>query len=102
MDGLKAWLLSTMGLKQDALHIYFGFVLFFGAALVFRKPLSSWRPWLLVVVVALGKEGYDIVTDLRAHGQWSAFKSGVDIFSVVIWPTVMMFLVRHGLVFNKQ
>lgn len=102
MDGLKAWLLTATGLSQDALHTYLGFVVFFGASLLLRRPPSDWWPWTVVVVFALVKEGWDIIQDSREQAQWSGLKSVVDILSVIFWPTVIMFMVRHGLVFRKQ
>lgn len=102
MDGFKTWLLTTTGLSQDALHTYLGFVVFFGAALLLRKPPSAWTPWIVVMVFSIIKEGWDVIYDTRVQGQWSGFKSAVDFASTVFWPTVIMFMVRHGVVFRKQ
>lgn len=102
MDGLKTWLLNTTGLSQDALHTYLGFVVFFGASLLLRKPPSDWWPWIILMVFGIAKEGWDVIYDTRVQGQWSGFKSAVDFLSTVFWPTVIMFMVRHGVVFRKQ
>ena len=102
MEYLKQWLVPAIGLSQDSLHTYAGFILFFAAALVLRKPPSSWIPWLILLVVAVSKELYDIVFDLRVPGKWIPFKSLVDVLSIMIWPTLIMFMVRRGIVFKKQ
>lgn len=102
MDSLKAWLIATIGLSQDSLHTYMGFVLFFGAALLLRKPPSHPLPWLIVAVLALLKEAWDIHSAQMAGSEWSAFKASVDVLSIVFWPTVIMLMVRHGIVFRRQ
>lgn len=40
----KLFLASTMGLSQDALHLYVGLGVFFLASLLRRKPLASLLP----------------------------------------------------------
>ena len=102
MESLKAWLVPAIGLSQDSLHTYAGFIFFFAASLVLRKPPSSWIPWSALLVAAVSKEIYDIIFDLRVPGQWIPFKSAIDVFSIMIWPTLIMFMVRHGIVFKKQ
>lgn len=102
MESLKAWLVAAIGLSQDSLHTYFGFVLFFGLSLLLRKPPSHWLPWLCLLVLAVLKEAYDIAGDLRVYGQWLPFKAFVDVVSIVFWPTIIMLLVRFGVVFKRQ
>ncbi len=102
MEALKSWLVPAIGLSQDSLHTYAGFIVFFAASLLLRKPPSSLLPWLCLLVLAVSKELYDIIFDLRVPGQWIPFKSAIDVFSVMIWPTLIMFMVRFGIVFKKQ
>ena len=98
-DG-KLWLIEQLGLAKDALHIYVALTLFFGAVLVFGWRLSSWRPWLLVLVAALAGEIWDIRDRLVSgvpidpRGTWH------DLWNTLFWPSVILLLARRTRMFQ--
>ena len=92
--GLKA-LASDIGLEKDALHIYFAFVIQIGAALVLRRSLASWLPWLTVFAALLVNEYLDIFhgAETEVHA-WQLKGSAHDIVNTMLLPTALLFLSR--------
>ncbi|OYY67940.1 hypothetical protein [Sphingomonas sp. 28-63-12] len=99
---MKLWLVGLTGLAKDALHIYVALSLFFGSALLFKWPLTSWRPWLVVLAAALLGEAWDIA-DLRVisvpldlGGNWH------DIWNTLFWPSMILLLARTTRLFVRS
>lgn len=90
----KLWAVHYFGLSRDALHVYIALILFLGSAALFRWRLSGWRPWLIVLVVALVGEIWDIHDDLARDEPVRLRASWHDIWNTLFWPTVLMALAR--------
>ena len=94
--GLKTFAESS-GLAKDALHIYFAFLIQIGAAFALRLPLSSWKPWLMVLGIELVNELLDIVlTDDFMFQTWQLEAARHDVLNTMILPTALLFLCRHS------
>ena len=99
---VKLYLVDHLGLAKDALHIYVSLILMFGSALLFRWPLKSWKPWLLVLVAALAGEIWDIRDRMVGHipqyypGNWH------DIWNTMFWPTAILFFARWTRVLSRD
>lgn len=94
-QSVKFWLVEHAGLGKDALHIYVGMAVLLLAVIVFRWPLKSWKPWLVVLAVAIAGEIWDIVDRIRdgiAIGPGGHWK---DIWNTLFWPTVLTLLARY-------
>lgn len=94
LQAAKLWLIGATGLSKDALHVYVALTLFFGSALLFKWPLSGWRPWAVVFFAAIAGEIWDIRDRmvggmaLDLGGDWH------DIWNTLFWPSVIVALVR--------
>lgn len=90
----KTWLIELLGLSRDALHIYVGLAVFLLAALLFRRPLSDWRPIAAVFLVAIAGEIWDLFERLRPDQEpfWSS--NWHDIWNTMFWPLVLFLLAR--------
>lgn len=98
VQSLKDAAVDALGLSRDALHIYVGLLVFLGVALLLRKPLRSWTPWLAAVgVAALGE-----VVDARDDGRWQAGGSLHDFLNTVAWPTILLLLARFTRLFGDK
>jgi len=84
------------GLAMDALHIYVGLAVLFGAAALLRRPLGSWLPWLAVVLAACAGEVLDVRDDMRVLGYWQWQASVHDIWNTLFWPTTLVIMARTG------
>ena len=101
-QSVKLGIMSVTGLDRDALHVYAGLSTLFISALVFRKPLRSWLPWLLVLAVAVAVELVDLRDDwvTRRRLQWGG--SVHDIWNTLFWPSVILLLARCTKLFGPK
>ena len=92
------WLLMEgTGLSKDALHVYVGLGVLFGAALLGRWRVGDWRPLFAVLLVALAGELWDLIDNIRtaAPMQWRGHVK--DIVNTLFWPAVLTGLARTRL-----
>jgi hypothetical protein len=94
-EGLKG-AAAELFVAKDALHIYAAFAVQVAAALVLRRPLSSWLPWLATLGAALLNEALDIVLSVeREVGAWQIDGARHDMLNTMALPTVLMLLCRY-------
>lgn len=93
-NALKTQLSEVLGITKDALHIHIGLAIFLGVALVFRRSLASWIPWLALLTFELANELMDI---FHLHQGTIGFEVGdsvKDILNTMFWPTVVLVAAR--------
>ena len=93
-NDIKTLLSETVGITKDALHVHIGLAIFLGVALVFRRSLASWLPWLALLAFEVANETMDIL-------YWSGTGIGIDlgdspkdIVNTMFWPTVVFLVAR--------
>jgi F420-0:gamma-glutamyl ligase-like protein len=84
----KLWLLASLPLAKDAIHIYIGFFCFLLALIVLRRRLSSYTPLISGLVVAIAME----ILDLRDGYAW--LESAKDIVNTNLIPFLFITLAR--------
>ena len=99
----KGWLVSHVGLEKDALHVYFALILLFGSVWWFNWSLKSWKPSLLIAVVMLIGEAWDIRDGLMTSVplEVSIPYSVHDIWNTMFWPLTIMLLARFTDMFRE-
>jgi hypothetical protein len=93
-DAIKTLLSETLGITKDALHIHIGLAIFLGVALVFRRSLASWLPWLVLLAFELANELMDV---FYWNGRGIGFDLGdspKDVVNTMFWPTVVLLVAR--------
>ena len=103
LDGLqliKAWLVATTGLGKDALHIHVGLIVFLGSALLRRWPLTSWKPWGVVLAVALTGEAWDMRDTVARDGTLHLWENWKDVWNTMLWPSAFLILARTTQLFR--
>lgn len=93
-NALKTQLAELLGVTKDALHIHIGLAIFLGVALVFRRSLASWIPWLALLAFELVNELMDI---FHIHEGVIGFEVGdsmKDVLNTMFWPTVVPIAAR--------
>ena len=88
----KFWLIETVGLTNDAMHVHGSLLILCVSALVLRRrPVSLWC-WLVVFIAELFNE----YADLRgaAPGEATMDAALHDIYNTMFWPTVILILGR--------
>jgi len=88
----KAWLESTLHVDRDSLHIHVALLLMFGTALVARRPLSHWLPWVVVLIAAVIGEAVDYMVQPRPFDWLRLAKR--DVIATMAWPTFIFLLAR--------
>jgi hypothetical protein len=101
LQTVKLWLVDHAGLAKDALHIYVGLVLFFGAALLLKWPVRSWKPWAVVVAAALLGEAWDLRDSNAHHTPIELWANWHDVWNTCFWPTVIVLLARTTALFRR-
>ena len=95
LQHLKWLLVEHLHLSKDTLHVYVALGLFLGSALVLRWPIKGWRPWLLVLAVALAGEAWDLRDSLVYHTRIYLLANLRDVLNTLFWPTALMLLARY-------
>lgn len=97
----KFFIVDHAHLAKDALHIYVALILFLGSAALFRWPLKSWRPWLVVLAAALAGEAWDLRDSLVYHTRIELGGNLKDVLNTLFWPTILMLLARGTRVLKR-
>lgn len=95
LQAVKWWLVQHAGLAKDALHIYVALTLFFGSCLLFRWPVRSWKPWLVVLAAALAGEAWDLRDSVAYRTRIDLWANWHDIWNTLFWPSVILLLARR-------
>jgi hypothetical protein len=95
VQSLKLDVVAATGLSKDALHVYLGLAAWLLGAALFRRSITSLRPWLVALAVAGIIEGFDAFDDWMQLGRWRWRASLHDVINTVFWPTVLALLARY-------
>lgn len=95
VQSLKLDIMGFTGLAKDALHIYVGLGVWLLAAALFRRSITTLRPWLAVLVVACVIEAFDAFDNWVQFGRWNYLASLHDVINTLFWPTVLALLARY-------
>lgn len=82
----------VLGASEDLLHVHAGLLIFFSAALLFRRRMRSWIPVGLVWAFALGNEILDALSPSTGINRWEL---AADIVNTIFWPTLLFLLARR-------
>lgn len=88
----KHQLAEVLGATEELLHIHAGLLIFFAAALLFRRRIRSRVPIALVFAFAISNEIVDAFSPDSAAATW---EPAVDIINTVFWPTLLFFLAHR-------
>jgi hypothetical protein len=97
----KTFLGEVTNLGKDALHIYVGLGVMLLVVIVFKRPLSDWRPIAAVALASVAGEIWDVI-DTFSHGstpKWNA--NWKDIWNTMFWPTMLFGLARFTRVLKR-
>jgi hypothetical protein len=86
--------MNVLPLSKDAVHIYIGLIVLFGAVVLWKRGRILPVCLIPVIAVACGMEVLDLIDDTRSFGypRWSA--SIHDIVNTTFWPILICLLVK--------
>lgn len=93
-----AWKRDMVGvtdLDRDALHIYAGLAVQIATALLTRRKLGDWLPWLAVAAMAGAVEAADIYAEVWHSLALQIAKAVHDFVNTMIVPTLLLILSRR-------
>ena len=80
--------------SSDALHVLVGTLVWIAVAMILRKNLSAWIPWVLLLALALFNELVDLWIEHWPDLAMQYGESAKDIFLTMALPMVLLLLVR--------
>lgn len=90
----KLFVEHSVSISHDALHILLGVALWMGLGLLFRRPLTSWVPWLWLLAVILWNETVDLWIEQWPNPGQQYGESAKDILLTLAVPTLIMVAAR--------
>jgi hypothetical protein len=99
-DGMRAWYEAKMFIEHaiffssDALHVLVGMVVWVVIAMIWRQPLSNWRPWFALLVLLVLNEAVDLWVERWPDLAMQYGESAKDLLLTMALPTLVMILAR--------
>jgi hypothetical protein len=90
----KLFVEHAVAMSHDSLHVIAGVLVFLVAGLVFRRPLSSWIPWLWLFAVILWSETVDLWTEQWPDAGMQYGEAAKDLLLTMFLPTMLLIAVR--------
>ena len=90
----KLFVEHALSVSHDALHVLAGVVILLGAALLSRRPVSDWRPWLIVLALLLFNEIVDLWVEQWPSRAMQYGESAKDLLITMALPTLILISAR--------
>jgi hypothetical protein len=102
LQHVKFVLGSHLGLAKDALHVYAGLAAFFAAMLLLGWRPHQWKPFALVVAIAVFGELWDLRDSLVFRTPIFLWANWHDVWNTCFWPGAILLLARLTPIFRQQ
>ncbi|HVM21987.1 MAG TPA: hypothetical protein VM308_01625 [Sphingomicrobium sp.] len=90
----KLFLEHSLTISHDSLHIVVGVLFWIAVGLLIRRPLTSWRPWLWLLVVTLWNEAVDLWVEQWPDAGQQYGEGAKDVILTMLVPTIVLFAAR--------
>lgn len=93
---IKVSITEATGLDRDALHLLSGLFAQLLLALLLRRRLSAWLPWILILVASAANEWFDLSYEVwpDRSTQWN--ESFKDMATTMALPTLLLLIGRFA------
>lgn len=91
----KLFIEHAVRIDHDALHVIVGMLLWLVLALIMRRPVTSWRPWLWVLAFILWNETVDLWIEHWPQPAMQYGEGARDVVLTMFLPLVLMFATRR-------
>lgn len=98
--GMLSWYEAKMFIEHasvissDALHVLVGTVVWLVSAIAWRKPISSWLPWLVLLLLLVFNEGVDLWVEHWPDPAMQYGESAKDVLLTMALPSLLLTLSR--------
>lgn len=90
----KHFLERSVAFSSDAIHVIVGVLIQLGSALVLRRSISSWRPWLVVLALLCFNEFVDLYLERWPVRVEQYGESAKDLLLTMLLPTALLLASR--------
>ena len=90
----KLFIEHLVTIDHDALHMMVGMLLWVVLAMLMRRPITSWYPWLWTFAFILWNETVDLWTETWPDAGQQYGEGAKDVVMTMFVPTVLMIAAR--------
>jgi len=90
----KLFVEHAVHVSHDSLHVIVGILIWVVAALLSRRTLTSWIPWLWVLAFILWNETVDLWMEHWPDPGMQYGEGAKDVALTMLMPTLLMFAAR--------
>lgn len=90
----KLFIEHTIRISHDTLHLIVGVLVWLFVALVSRRPVTSWVPWLWLLAFILWNETADLWNERWPDPGMQYGEGAKDVVLTMFVPTLLMFAAR--------
>lgn len=83
-----------LDISHDALHVLVGVLAWLLVAVIVRRPLSSWTPWLALAVMTAFNEAVDLWNEQWPDPGMQYGEGAKDLVLTLFLPTLLLLGVR--------
>jgi hypothetical protein len=100
IDAMGAWhqgklfLEHSLSIDHDALHVIVGVLVWLVAALVLRRPITSWQPFLWCFAIVLWNETVDLWVEQWPDPGMQYGEGAKDLVLTILVPALLMVSAR--------
>lgn len=100
VDAMSAWhqgklfLEYSLSVDHDALHVIVGMLVWLVAALVLRRPITSWFPLMWCLAITLWNETVDLWIERWPDPGRQYGEGAKDLFLTMVAPMILMTAAR--------
>lgn len=91
----KLFIEHVVAIEHGTIHVIVGVLFWLLAAILVRRPITAWRPWLWLLALILWNETVDLWTERWPDYGWQYGEGVKDVALTMIVPTVLLFAARH-------
>jgi hypothetical protein len=90
----KLFVEHTINLSHDTLHVLVGVLLWLVIALLLRRPISAWLPWLWLFAVIAWNETVDLWLEHWPDAGQQYGEGMKDLLLTMFVPTILLIAAR--------
>jgi hypothetical protein len=90
----KLFVEHVVTINHDALHIIVGTLVWLLFAMLLRRPITSWYPWLWTLAVIMWNEAVDLWTEHWPEPGQQYGEGAKDLLLTMLIPTILALSVR--------
>lgn len=100
IDAMSSWHQAKefveylVAINHDALHLMVGMLVWLVAAMLLRRPITSWYPWLWTFAIILWNEAVDLWVEIWPEPGRQYGEGVKDLVMTMVVPTVLMIAAR--------